>query len=413
MPVSALKNFDAEMILPRGEARRFMLWQQYLLPAHTLEGKPGIMTYFQRAGCVQFDPVSVVGWSPHLVLQARVRDYQPHWLEELLYRERRLWDGWNKVQSIYPVEDYPFFGLRREENRRNHWLPHEQVSQVHPHVLDRIRRHGAVSSLDLQSGDQVDGWWGVPVRVERAALENLYNMGELGIHHRVGTRRYFDLTERLLPAQIYAAKPPFERLEDYHDWHVLRRVGGMGLASPTAGEAWGGILGMKSNERLAALRRLVAKGLLVAVEIEELPGKILFMRREDWQAWQESRGVETAPDRVLFLPPLDNLLWQREVIRWLFKFDYVWEVYKPAATRQFGAYTLPVLCGDQFIARCDAALERRTKTLRIRGWWWEAGAERGDARLQAAVWNGLMAFQAGLGAEKLENHAGVDLVYPA
>ncbi|MEW6504713.1 MAG: crosslink repair DNA glycosylase YcaQ family protein [Chloroflexota bacterium] len=406
----SLNHFDPEIVLPRSEARRFMLWQQYLMPAHSLEGKQGIMTYIQRVGCVQFDPVSVVGWSPHLVLQARVRDYQPHWLEELLYRERRLWDGWDKVQSIYPVEDYPCFAFRREENRRNHWLPHEQVSQIHPHVLAVIQQRGPISSLDLKSDHQIDGWWGVPVRVERAALENLYNMGEIGIHHRVGTRRYFDLTSRLLPAEIHAAKPPFNRLEEYHDWHVLRRIGGMGLASSMAGEAWGGILSMKSHERLTSLRRLVERGELNVVGIEGVEGKTLFLRNSDWQAWQEIREVKMETERVVFLPPLDNLLWQREVIRWLFDFDYIWEVYKPPAARRFGAYTLPVLFGERFIARCDAVLERRSKTLKIRGWWWEAGVEKGDARLRAAVRSGLTAFQAGLGAERLEIGAELEVV---
>ncbi|MEW6180747.1 MAG: crosslink repair DNA glycosylase YcaQ family protein [Chloroflexota bacterium] len=400
--MSAMKQFKAEMVLPPGEARRFMLWQQFLLPVHSLEGKQGILAYFRRAGCVQFDPVSVVGWSPHLVLQARVRDYQPRWLDELLYGERRLWDGWDKVQSIYPVEDYPFFAMRREESRRNHRLSHEQVLQFQPKVLDLIRRQGAVSSLDLQTGTHIEGWWGVPVRVEGAALENLYNMGEIGIHHRVGSRRYFDLSERLLPAEILTAKSPFERLEDYHDWHVLRRVGGMGLASPAAGEAWGGILGMKAGERLASLARLVERGDLMAVGIEQLEGKTLFLRRQDWQAWQQNRVEKTATDRVVFLPPLDNLLWQREVIRWLFDFDYIWELYKPPAVRRFGAYTLPVLFGERFVARCDAVLERRKKTLRIRGWWWEAGAEQDDVHLRAAVENGLAAFQTGLGAERVE-----------
>ncbi len=408
--MGALKSFNPEIILSCREARRFMLWQQYLLPAHSLAGKPGIMTYLQRVGCVQFDPVNVIGWSPNLVLQARVRDYQPLWLEDLLYRERKLWDGWDKVQSIYPVEDYPFFALRREENRRNPWLPHELAIQFQPDVLELIRQRGAISSLDLSATHHIDGWWGVPVRVERAALENLYNMGEIGIHHRVGTRRYFDLTERLLPAEIHAAKPPFERLEDYHDWHVLRRVGGMGLASPAAGEAWGGVLGMKSSHRLASLHRLVERGDLMAVGIEKMVGKILFLRRRDWKAWQESKEVQTLPDRVIFLPPLDNLLWQREVIRWLFNFDYIWEVYKPPANRRFGAYTLPVLLGEQFIARCDAVLERRSKTLKIRGWWWEAGVEPDETHLRAALGNGLAALQSGLGAQRLEMDAEFDLI---
>jgi len=77
--------------------------------------------------------------------------------------------------------------------------------------------------------------------------------------------------------------------------------------------------------------------------------------------------------RAALIAPLDNLIWQRDLVRWIFDFDYIWEVYKPAEKRQYGYYVLPVLYGDRFVARCEPALERKTRQLSIRNWWWQEG----------------------------------------
>jgi uncharacterized protein YcaQ len=57
-------------------------------------------------GCIQFDPLDIVGHNSELVLQARVADFQPAMLQDLLYRDRKLVDGWDKVMSIYHVEAF-------------------------------------------------------------------------------------------------------------------------------------------------------------------------------------------------------------------------------------------------------------------------------------------------------------------
>lgn len=393
-------EFSPEIVLSAAEARRFMLWQQKLLPPRSLEGKSGVLEYMRQVGCIQYDPVNVVGPSPHLTLQARVYGYQAAWLDELLYQDRLLWDGFDKVQSIYPVGDFPYFARRREANCNHHRMPQEEVLQIQPQVMEMIRERGALCSLDLQAETQVGGFWGVPIRVERAALENLYQMGVIGIHHRVGTRRYFDLVERLLPADLLERDDPFASQEDYHDWHVLRRIGSMGLAHPGSGEAWLGILGMKSNERIAALGRVFKAGKIIPLGVNEAAGRIFFARREDWQAWQSVRERAVNQPAAVLLPPLDNLLWQRDLLRWLFDFDYIWEVYKKPEQRAYGAYTLPVLYGEKFIARCDPALDRRRKILHLRGWWWQTGARLDDQAI-SALGECLAAFSRSLGAERI------------
>jgi len=80
-----------------------------------------------------------------------------------------------------------------------------------------------------------------------------------------------------------------------------------------------------------------------------------------------------APAGVAFLAALDPLVWDRDFLRSLYGFDYVWEVYVPAAKRRWGYYVLPILFGDRLVGRIEPRIERKTRTLRIAGLWWEDG----------------------------------------
>ena len=81
--------------LSRAEARRFLLMHQHLWPPRSLADKAGILDFIRHAGCIQYDPVNLVGQNPELVLQARVADYTSALLAELLYTRSnaRRWLG--------------------------------------------------------------------------------------------------------------------------------------------------------------------------------------------------------------------------------------------------------------------------------------------------------------------------------
>jgi len=82
-------------------------------------------------------------------------------------------------------------------------------------------------------------------------------------------------------------------------------------------------------------------------------------------------GTPAAP-AVTFLAPLDQFVWDRDFLRSLFGFDYVWEVYVPEAKRRWGYYVLPILFGDRLVGRIEPRIDRATGTVRILGCWWEA-----------------------------------------
>jgi uncharacterized protein YcaQ len=82
--------------------------------------------------------------------------------------------------------------------------------------------------------------------------------------------------------------------------------------------------------------------------------------------------LEGEPE-VSFLGPLDPLVWDRDLLRSLFDYDYLWEVYTPEHKRRWGYYVIPILYGDRFVGRFEPRFDRATGTLRILGLWWEDG----------------------------------------
>lgn len=101
------------------------------------------------------------------------------------------------------------------------------------------------------------------------------------------------------------------------------------------------------------------------------------------------------------IAPLDNLLWDRRLLKALFDFDYRWEVYVPPERRRYGYYVLPVLYGDRFIARFDPARDEERGVLVIKNWWWEEGVRPSPA-IRDALRACFREFLAYMGAFRVE-----------
>lgn len=81
---------------------------------------------------------------------------------------------------------------------------------------------------------------------------------------------------------------------------------------------------------------------------------------------EELTRTKLTNERVMFLPPLDPLLWSRSRVEDLFGMTYRWEIYVPKAKRRYGPYTMPVLVDDQLIGRIDPWLDREKQVLHVR-----------------------------------------------
>jgi uncharacterized protein len=329
---------------------------------------------FRKFGSIQFDPLAIAGRSHDLVLHARVAEYRPEWCDQL-YERREIFEAYNKGLSLVLASEFPWFRghVYREP-------PHVLAgnADVAERVLERIRVEGPLSSLDFERerGDLTD-WFGIPTNTVRAVLEASTATGSLGLARREGNRRYYDLLERLLPADLLARDVPLpEQLR--HKMLSRYRVHGL-LGIGGGGDIFGGLGSAKPAAdhpgRTALREQLIEDGELVPVTVEGVPGK-RFVIREDVGLL---KAPPEPPPTVAFLSPFDALVWDRRLLGALFHFDYVWELFVPPAKRRWGWYVLPILFGDRLVGRFEPRIDRENARVEIVNVWWEEGFRPGGA----------------------------------
>jgi uncharacterized protein len=382
-------------------ARRFLVTRQFLAPARALKGGPdAVLEVFRRLGSVQFDPLSVAGRSHDLVLHARVADYDRAWCD-LLYERREVFEAYNKGLSLVSTSEFPWFRGTLGAGSRSILAENREVAE---RVLERIRADGPLSTLDFERerGPTTD-WFGMPTNVVRAVLEAYCVTSVLGLARREGNRRYYDLIERLLPADVVAREVP---LREQLRHKLLSRYRAHGLLGIGGADIFGGLGVAKPDPsrpehpgRTVLRDELVEDGELVPVEVEGVRGK-RFVLREEVGLLEAS---PEPPPSVAFLPPFDPVVWDRGLLGSLFDFDYVWELFLPPAKRRWGWYVLPILFGHRFVGRIEPRIDEADGSVRVLGLWWEDGfLPRRDEDFVEAMRDALRAYLVFARARRLE-----------
>ena len=380
--------------ITKQQARQFILAKQGLIGAYRFRGKEGAYEYVCQAGCIQFDPVDVCGKNAELTLQSRVKGFKKSMLQELLYEDRKLVDYADKELSIWPTKDWPYFSSYRDRSREL-GETFDGLEDLKAQAIDYIKKNGPVCSETLPIEGEIfwhssmhwSGNWHRMSKAARSVLEQLYTDGELVIHHKNGSRKYYDLAARHLPEPVLKAENPCKEEEDFLIWRILRRIGAAGLLWDKNSTAFLGI-SLNAEKRKKIFADLTEAGEICPVAVEGIK-QLFYYRAEDDALMQGIRNeqIDLKP-RMSFLAPLDPLLWDKALILALWDFRYSWEIYTPADKRRYGYYTLPVLYGDRFIGRIDTAADRRNGILRVNGIWWEPGVrqtKKRDAALESAL----------------------------
>jgi uncharacterized protein YcaQ len=382
------------------DARRFLVARQLLAPPRSLEGGPdAVLEVVRRLGSIQLDQVDVAGRSHDLVLHARVADYELAWRGEL-YERREIFEAYAKGLSLVPASEFAWFRIRRSSRAEKALADNADVAK---RVLERIRAEGSLSSLgfERETGPTKD-WFGAPINAVRAVLEAYARTGVLATARRDGDHRYYDLPERLLPAQILDHDLS---LHEQLRHKMLSRYRGHGLLGATGrGEGLFDNLGPAKPDgiypgRNVLREELVESGELVPVEVEGIRGK-RFVVRDDLELL---RAPPEPQPSVAFLPPYDPLVWDRQLLASLFDFDYVWELYVPPAKRRWGWYVLPIVYRDRLVGRIEPRIDAAEDAVRVLAVWWENGFDPArDAGFVDAMREALRAYLRFAKANRLE-----------
>ncbi|GAB5525397.1 MAG: winged helix DNA-binding domain-containing protein [Roseivirga sp.] len=342
----------------------------------------------KRLSYVQIDSISVAARAHHHVLWSRNSAYQETDLDKLV-AEKKVFEYWSHAAAFLPMEDYRFSLYPKGEILKADKFWFEKDKKLMRYVLKRIKNEGPLQSKDFEQPPAGANPW-YDWKPTKVALQLLFMEGRLMIAGRQGFQKVYDLAERVIPEGMDLKKPT---QKGFCTYLIDRAIAAHGLMT----EAEIGYLrkGLKQPIK-RVLDEKVRKKELTKVALPE--STEVYYTRPDYL---NSIDSITPSEQLHLLSPFDNLVIQRKRLSNIFNFDYQIECYVPEKKRVYGYYTVPILWKEEFAGRLDPKVDRKTKTLHIKGLWLEAGFSPDDVFLQAFT-RKLMAFASFCGCERVE-----------
>ena len=347
------------------QARKLVLLSQRLPPARqTGKAIAATLSAIEHLGYIQIDTISAIQRAHHHTLWNRNPRYKNSHLGQLI-ADKQVFEYWSHAAAYLPMSDYRYSLFRKQaiaNGEQNHW--YERDERLMNSVLRRIATEGPLMAKDFEhTGEKRGEWTSKPAK---RALENLFMQGELMIACRVNFHKVYDLTERVIPEDTDTTIP---NLEEYTRFLITRylKANGLGQATEIA-------YLLKNTKPLvsATLQEMVSNGELVQIRADTNSYYVL-------PASLDLLSKPLARSKLKILSPFDNLLIQRKRMQALFGFNYLIECYVPAAKRQYGYFSLPVLWDGKLVARMDLKAERKKSLLHIHHLALEPGLKNTDA----------------------------------
>ncbi len=331
--------------LSREQARRIAVRAQLL----DLPRPVDVLAVVRHLTLLQHDFTAYVAPHAHLLLWSRLGPaYDAAELDAML-EERTLVELRGMLR---PAEDIALFraemaawpgaGPRRAwEDEIEDWVAANDAAREE--ILQTLRAEGPQPARDLPDSTSApwrsSGWTNDKNR--QRLLDFMEARGEVAVSHREGRERVWDLAARVYPDE--AVVPLADAVQE----RARRRLASLGIARARAAEAPG-----EPHD-------------VGAIGAEALVEGVRGRWRVDPDLLERELGGAPFAGRAALVSPLDRLVFDRKRVAELFDFDYTLEMYKPAATRRWGYFALPVLVGDRLIGKVDAEADRPAGVLRL------------------------------------------------
>ncbi len=322
--------------LTREEARRIAVRAQLL----TADRPGGIVETVEGLSLVNIDPTAAVAPSADHILWSRIGwPYQAADLVRAVEDDRAIfeWAGFYRPMTDLPLyqplmEAWPPWREQRE------WLAAND--RFRRDVLAQLRAEGPLRTGEIPDTAQVSwkstGW--TNNRNVTQMLDFLVLRGEVAVSGRDGKERVWDVAERVYPADVIQLSA-----DDAARQRAQRRLGYLGLA-----------------------RRKTTQQPVEPIDVGPI-GEEAIVDGVDgsWRVDPTLLDAHGFEPRTALLSPFDRLVFDRVRARDLFGFEYIVEMYKPAAQRRWGYFALPVLHGDRLIGKLDASADRKAGLFRV------------------------------------------------
>jgi len=344
------------------QARWLWLDSQWLSTPPT--GQLNLLQIIKDLGFVQLDTIRNVTRAHHHILWSRNQHYREPMLNKLLAKERTVFEHFTHDASVIPMEFYPMWArqFRRMKAKisKSDFYKSPLNADDFAQIKSRIATEGPLSThaFDTKIEGKKEMWARPP---HKKALDHMWYCGELATSHRDGFIKYYDLAERVIPAEFRDVEHSDEAQMDWLCREALHRLG---FGAP------GDI------QRLwAAMDAGEVRNWITANERNLVPAEIECKDRTWTNVWapediEERLGALKPPtSRLRILSPFDPVIRDRNRLSRLFGFDYRIEIFVPAAKRKWGYYVYPMLEGDRMVGRVELKADRKAGELYVEQIW--------------------------------------------
>jgi uncharacterized protein YcaQ len=345
---------DDVLDLSADEARRIVLEAQGFSDARP-RGEPRerhVHAVLDRIRLLQIDSVNVLVRAHYLPLFSRLGPYDRTMVDRLAYEKRELFEFWGHAATLLPARFQPLLRWRME---RKAWPDLERLHREKPgfvdSVLAEITTRGPLAASELtDAGARAGAWWGWGDG--KHVLEWLFATGRVTTATRRNFERIYDLTERVLPADLLSAPTPAP--DDAKKALLVESAHALGVATARELADYFRIHGPTARTLVAELAEAGA------------------LRRVRVQGWAHPafappglRVPRRAASARALISPFDPLVFERARAQRIFDFSYRIEIYTPEAKRVYGYYVLPFLFDGDLAARVDLKADRATGRLLV------------------------------------------------
>jgi uncharacterized protein len=355
-----------------GARRTALAAQGFATAPPSTANRRALQRVLERTQLLQLDSVAAVVRAHYAPVFSRIGGYDRDLLDELAWshdarRPRRLVEYWAHEAALIPVEDWPLLRWRMARYRNGRWGGARRVLEHSPglpkDVLEVIRVFGACTAGEVEKHLELErprskDHWGWNYSDTKVVCEQLFATGELSVDKRVGFQRYYDLTERVLPPEVFARE--IDEPDAVREL-VRRAADALGVATePDLRDYYR----LQREQTAPAIADLVDAGELEPVQVA------------GWDRPAYLRTGARTPRTIrgsALLCPFDPLIFHRPRTERLFDFHYRIEIYTPEPKRVHGYYVFPFLLDGSLVGRVDLRAERGTGRLLVPGAFAEPG----------------------------------------
>lgn len=325
-----------------------------------------LLQIIKNLGFVQLDTIQNVTRAHHHILWSRNKNYKEHMLDDLLLETGHIFEHFTHDASILPVDFYPMwkgqFTRYKEKLDKSKYYKDILDDQGKNDILNRIKREGALHTKDFES--KIIGkkeMWSRPAH--KATLDYMWYCGVLSTAYRKSFRKYYDLSENIIPNNILNKNIPED--ERIH-WLCTEALHRLSVASVKEIKNFWDTLTIKEVNNWIKNN----SDNLREIEWENNEGKhIKSFAPLDIEDRLVNRGNNN--DKIQIINPFDPAIRDRIRLKKIFDFDYKIEIFVPKEKRIWGYYVYPILEGDTFIGRIELQANRKENQLNVINFWKE------------------------------------------